>query len=119
MNVKEIGALQEKKTEHTLTFTVEFDEPVTEEAAVEHILRKLKEEPVSINPEPQKEKRKSPSKIDWDKACALKLAGWRNSDIAAELHANEGTINNSINKYLNEYRQGKREGRREEENEEA
>ena len=115
MNIKEIGALQEKKREHTLTLTVEFDEPVTEAAAVEHILRKLKEEPVNIvNPEPQKEKRKSPSKIDWDKACALKLAGWPNSEIAAELHASKGTIDNAIYKHLNEYKQGKREGRREE-----
>ena len=53
-------------------------------------------------------------KIDWDKACALKLAGWSNKDIAAELHANEGTIANGIYKHLVEYEDGKREGRCEE-----
>lgn len=57
-------------------------------------------------------------KIDWDKACALKLAGWSNSEIAVELHASKGTIDNAIYKHLNEYEQGKREGRREEETEE-
>ena len=125
MNVKEIGALREKKTEHTLTLTVEFDEPVSEAEAVERVLQRLADKPCVINPEKQpelkKEKKKSPAKIDWDKACALKLAGWPNSEIAAELHANVGTINNAIYKHLNEYKQGKREGRCEEaeENEEA
>lgn len=54
------------------------------------------------------------SKIDWDKACALKLAGWSNDEIAIELHASKGTIANAIYKHLNKYKQGKRVNRCEE-----
>lgn len=54
------------------------------------------------------------SKIDWDKACALKLARWSNDEIAIELHASKGTIANAIYKHLNEYKQGKRVNRCEE-----
>ena len=45
-------------------------------------------------------------KIDWNKACALKLAGWSNKDIAIELKANEGTINSGIYGKLKTYRPG-------------
>ena len=72
----------------------------------------VNEEPKTANDKPKR------IKIDWDKACALKLAGWSNSEIAVELHASKGTIDNAIYKHLNEYEQGKREGRREEETEE-
>lgn len=45
-------------------------------------------------------------KIDWNKACALKLAGWSNHDIARELRVNEGTINACIYKRLEVYKAG-------------
>lgn len=120
MNIKEIGAVREKKKEHTLMITVEFEEEITEAEAVERVLQKLDEKKIIKDEEPKKkeEKRKSPTKIDWDKACALKLAGWKNADIATELHANKGTIDNAIYKHLDEYRKGKREGRCEEVKEE-
>lgn len=121
MNVTKVETM--KKTEHVLTLTVEFDEPVTTEEAIRRVLYKLdgncceeqkEDTEKEIKEEPKQEKRKSPVKIDWDKACALKLAGWSNKDIATELHANEGTINNGIYKHLVEYEAGKREGRCEE-----
>ena len=108
--------MREKKKEHVLTLTVEFDEPVSEKEAIERVMQRLTDHPAvaEAEEEPKKEKRKSATKIDWDKACALKLAGWKNSDIAAELHANKGTIDNAIYKHLIEYQDGKREGRCEE-----
>lgn len=49
--------------------------------------------------------------IDWDKACALKLAGWKNKEIAAELRAKESTICNYIMPHMRQYRKGKRFGK--------
>lgn len=116
MNAKDIEVVREKKKEHVLSLTVEFDEPVSEEEAIERVMQRLTDHPAvaEAEEEPKKEKRKGTTKIDWDKACALKLAGWKNSDIAAELHANKGTIDNAIYKHLIEYQDGKREGRCEE-----
>lgn len=54
------------------------------------------------------------TKIDWDKACALKKAGWSNDEIAAEIHAPVGTINSMIYQRLKEYNAGKRSERCEE-----
>lgn len=62
----------------------------------------------------QAAKTEKTKKIDWDKACALKKAGWSNKQIADELHANEGTINASIYKNLAKYNAGERKGKREE-----
>jgi hypothetical protein len=60
------------------------------------------------------------SKIDWDKACALKKAGWSNNEIATEVHAPVGTINSMIYQRMKEYNEGKRVNRCEEvETEEA
>lgn len=53
-------------------------------------------------------------KIDWDKACALKKAGWSNSEIATEVHTSVGTINSMIYQRLKEYNAGKRSERMEE-----
>ena len=53
-------------------------------------------------------------KIDWDKACALKKAGWSNNEIAAEVHTSVGTINSMIYQRLKEYNAGKRSERMEE-----
>ena len=78
--------------------------PVTEEEIAGMKQKKIEEEA----------KTKGPKKIDWDKACALKKAGWSNKQIADELHANEGTINASIYKYLAKYNTGERKGKREE-----
>ena len=117
MNVKEIGAVREKKKEHVLRLMVEFEEPVTEREAVERVMQKLSEASPQIKEDAQeenKEGRKNPVKIDWDKACALKQAGWDNKEIAAELHASTGTIANGIYKHLMKYQDGKREGRCEE-----
>lgn len=66
---------------------------------------------------PKKEKGKpgpKRTKIDWDKACALKKAGWSNDEIAAEIHAPVGTINSMIYQRLKEYNAGKRSERCEE-----
>ena len=54
------------------------------------------------------------SKIDWDKACALKKAGWSNNEIATEVHAPVGTINSMIYQRMKEYNEGKRVNRCEE-----
>ena len=117
---------------HIMTVELQFKTPVTQKEAREYLTKLLanasenlentneetensnEETKEEIKEEPKQEKRKSPVKIDWDKACALKLAGWSNKDIAAELHANEGTIANGIYKHLVEYEDGKREGRCEE-----
>lgn len=117
---------------HIMTVELQFKTPVTQKEAREYLTNLLananenienaneetknsnEETKEEIKEEPKQEKRKSPVKIDWDKACALKLAGWSNKDIAAELHANEGTIANGIYKHLVEYEDGKREGRCEE-----
>ena len=72
--------------------------PVTEEEIAGMKQKKIEEEA----------KAKGPKKIDWDKACALKKAGWSNKQIADELHANEGTINASIYKNLAKYNAGER-----------
>ena len=121
---------------HIMTVELQFKTPVTQKEAREYLTNLLananenlenaneetensneeteiaNEEPKTANDKPKR------IKIDWDKACALKLAGWSNSEIAVELHASKGTIDNAIYKHLNEYEQGKREGRREEETEE-
>lgn len=55
--------------------------------------------PAVINP--------TKKKIDWDKACALKLAGWSNKQIAEELGVNFGTINVEIYKKVNQYKMRK------------
>lgn len=49
------------------------------------------------------EKPKEQKTLDWGKACALKLAGWTNKDIADELHCSINTINQKIVKKLKEY----------------
>lgn len=38
--------------------------------------------------------------IDWEKACQLKNAGWRNKDIAAKVGTTEANINGRIYKEL-------------------
>ena len=47
------------------------------------------------------------TKIDWNRACALKEAGWTNLAIARELKANVGTINTLISSKCKEYSKGK------------
>ena len=75
--------------------------PVTEEEIAGMMQKKLKE----------KAKAEKLKKIDWDKACALKKAGWSNKQIADELHANEGTINAMIYKHLEKYNAGERKAK--------
>ena len=74
-------------------------------------------EAADVKEKPKKEKGKpgpKRGKIDWDKACALKKAGWSNDAIAAEVHTTVGTINSMIYKRLEEYNAGKRSERMEE-----
>lgn len=78
--------------------------PVTEEEIAGMKQKKIEEEA----------KTKGPKKIDWDKACALKKAGWSNKQIAEELHANEGTIGAMIYKHLEKYNAGERKAKYEE-----
>ena len=78
--------------------------PVTEEEIADMKQKRLE----------QAAKTEKTKKIDWDKACALKKAGWSNKQIADELHANEGTINASIYKNLAKYNAGERKGKCEE-----
>jgi len=78
--------------------------PVTEEEIADMKQKKLEEEA----------KAEKPKKIDWDKACALKKAGWSNKQIAEELHANEGTIGAMIYKHLEKYNAGERKAKYEE-----
>jgi len=60
-------------------------------------------------PEPQIEK-----PIDWDKACALKVAGWSNKKIADEMGLNEITMNSgTFYTKLKRYKEGARDGKRE------
>lgn len=49
----------------------------------------------------------APTTIDWDKACALKQAGWTNEQIAVEVHASVSTINTVIYKKYAEYKNRK------------
>lgn len=51
-----------------------------------------------------------PVSIDWDKACALKLAGWSIRQIADELGANAGSIGATIGKKVEMYKHGMRWG---------
>lgn len=52
-------------------------------------------------PEAEEPKRKYVKQdIDWGKACALKNAGWRHKDIAAEVGTTEANINGRIYKEL-------------------
>lgn len=78
--------------------------PVTDEEIAGMMQKKLAEEA----------KAEKPKKIDWDKACALKKAGWSNKQIAEELHANEGTIGAMIYKHLEKYNAGERKVKYEE-----
>ena len=78
--------------------------PVTEEEITSMKQKKIEEEA----------KAEKPKKIDWDKACALKKAGWSNKQIAEELHANEGTIGAMIYKHLEKYNSGERKVKYEE-----
>lgn len=58
-------------------------------------------------------KRKKPAEtkpviVDWNKACALKLAGWSNKEIADELGASLVTISGGISHKLKMYTHGMR-----------
>jgi len=57
---------------------------------------------------PSESKRKP---IDWDKACALKVAGWSNKYIAEELGLNKPTIDAMIYKKVEAYKNGERFGK--------
>ena len=93
-----------KKLESTEPSKGVLKVPVTEEEIAGMKQKKLEEEA----------KEEKPKKIDWDKACALKKAGWSNKQIAEELHANEGTIGAMIYKHLEKYNAGERKVKYEE-----
>ena len=93
-----------KKLESTEPSKGVLKVPVTEEEIAGMKQKKIEEEA----------KAEKPKKIDWDKACALKKAGWSNKQIAEELHANEGTIGAMIYKHLEKYNAGERKVKYEE-----
>lgn len=93
-----------KKLESTEPSKGVLKVPVTEEEIAGMKQKKIEEEA----------KEEKPKKIDWDKACALKKAGWSNKQIAEELHANEGTIGAMIYKHLEKYNAGERKVKYEE-----
>ena len=72
------------------------------------------EEEIADMKQKRQKQAEKPKKIDWDKACALKKAGWSNKQIAEELHANEGTIGAMIYKHLEKYNAGERKTKYEE-----
>lgn len=49
--------------------------------------------------------------IDWDKACALRLAGWSVEDIADEIGARKDSIRATLSNKLEMYKHGKRWGK--------
>lgn len=71
-------------------------------------------DPEPVKEEPKEAKSKPRTKIDWDKACALKLAGWSNKQIADELNINKPTVDTMIYKMLERYNDGERFGKQEE-----
>ena len=122
---------------HIMTVELQFKTPVTQKEAREYLTNLLvnangsleiandnpeivNKETENANEEPKKpEKTKGKpgpkrGKIDWDKACALKKAGWSNNEIATEVHTSVGTINSMIYQRLKEYNAGKRSERMEE-----
>ena len=103
-----------KKLEaHVQAFFADVDSPIPEKKEPEKVEEKPKKEPA----EPEQPQRK---RIDRDKACALKLAGWSNKAIAEELGANFGSINAGLYSHLDSYCNGERFGRQgDEEDEEA
>ena len=127
---------------HIMTVELQFKTPVTQKEAREYLTNLLANangNPEIVNKETENandeafdaavraefEKAKKPEKtkgkpgpkrgkIDWDKACALKKAGWSNNEIATEVHTSVGTINSMIYQRLKEYNAGKRSERMEE-----
>lgn len=68
-------------------------------------------EVVQVASETAQEPQEAPKKkdIDWNKACALKLAGWSHKNIAGEMGINEGTLNSgTFYKKLEQYKSGVR-----------
>lgn len=53
---------------------------------------------------------KSTRKIDWDKACALSIAGWTADAIAYDLHVERSMIVNQLSQRLKMYKHGMRWG---------
>lgn len=53
----------------------------------------------------EEEKPKEKKTLDWDKCCALKLAGWTNKDIADEMNCSINTINQKIKAKMKEYQE--------------
>lgn len=55
---------------------------------------------------------KKPVNVDWDKACALRKAGWPYAKIADELYVSPATVYRKLylDGYYSEYLNGKRQG---------
>lgn len=60
-----------------------------------------------MKPKPKKTK---PTYIDWDKACALKIAGWSNANIAEEIGITQKALADQISKRVRMYQHGMRWG---------
>lgn len=68
---------------------------------------KKEEMPETLKEEKPVIKEKPKSKIDWNKACALKAAGWSHKNIADELGIEQGTLNSgTFYKKIEQYKQG-------------
>lgn len=87
------------------------------EKAVDNFNRWLAEDEAKKPAEKENKKRgrvpKNQIPVDWDKACALKEAGWSPKAIAEELGVSEASIKSG--KFYDKYKgylQGKRENRR-------
>lgn len=77
------------------------------ESELDEVTDAVDPEPIEVKDKPKKVIKKAvkdKSRIDWDKACALKIAGWSNKEIAAELHINEGTVNSMIYHKVEQFR---------------
>lgn len=83
------------------------EEPVEEPANVEEDFLAEEKYPAkkkkSVDKKENTEQEEPKRKIDWDKACALKKAGWSNREIAEECKIKLSTLSVDIYRHLKLY----------------
>lgn len=114
---------EELKLTHSITVDISFDIPITASDAREWVLNALNHymdaegkcpdmedytEKVITEPEPEPAAVVKSKKIDWNKACALKEAGWSNEEIAREVGGTKSTIATCIVEKMSLYKTGHR-----------
>lgn len=127
----EIKTNEEPKHRHSIQIVIDFDDPKTEDEAREWVKKAIstygfcerasdalnekiaeaQTEKAAKDDEGQAAvvKENEPAKkIDWNKACALKTAGWSNDDIAREVGAKKSTIATCIVEKMSLYKTGHR-----------